>query len=939
MTSVSVTKRALVIGGGVSGIQAALDIAAGGQEVVLVEREPSIGGHMAQLAQTFPTLDCSQCILTPKMVEVAQNHKITLYTYSEVEQIDGSIGNFVARIRRKATYVDWNKCNGCNDCTAVCPIQIPNEFDVGLSDRTAIYRPFPQAVPSRFTISKRGISPCKATCPADTSAQGYIALIAKGRYEEALEVVMQYNPFPATVGRVCTHPCETECNRDKLDRPVAICALKRFVADWVYADQDRRAATDTAQEPHAASGAPPTIVPRKGSKRVAIAGSGPAGLTAAYFLARMGHRVTVYEALPVPGGMMRVGIPSYRLPAEVLQREINNILAQGVELRVYHPISDVNELLRQGYDAVFLAIGAHQPQHLNIPGEDADGVLHGVPFLRQVNLGERVVLGKRVLVVGGSNTAVDAARSALRIGAESVYIVYRRSRAEMPANEWEIEQAEHEDIVLQLLTQPIEVLSRNGQVTGVRCIRTRLGEPDESGRRRPVPVPGTEFVIEADTLIAAVAQAPESSFLKPDHGLEIAPWGTFKVNPQTLETNRPGIFAGGDAARGPGELIEAIADGRRAALSIDRYLRDEPLIDERDLDPLSIARPTDRELAETIERDDVNAEHREVMSTAPAKERIRDFREVRLGLTEEQAIAEAQRCLRCGICSECYQCEKVCAPGAIKHTMGDQVIDVPVGAIVVATGYDIFPKTALGEYGYGRYKDVIDGLEFERILSASGPTGGEIRRPSDGRVPRDVVFIHCVGSRDRAHGVPYCSKICCMVSAKQAILYRRKVYEGHAYAFYMDIQSGGKGYEEFVRHAIEQEGVDYLRGQVSRLFEQDGKIVVRGADTLSGNAVEIAADMVVLATAIVPRHDAPELADKFGLSCDAHGFFDEAHPKLRPIETHIEGVYLAGACQFPRDIPDSVTQGTAAAAKVLQLFSADTLQREPIVARSCRPPA
>ena len=928
MINIPVTKRALVIGGGVAGIQAALDIAAGGQEVVVVEREPSIGGHMAQLGETFPTLDCSQCILTPKMVELAQNERITLLTHSEVEKVDGFVGNFRATIRRKSTYVDWDKCNGCNECTAVCPIQVPNEFDMGMSDRTAIYRPFPQAVPSRFTISKRGISPCKATCPAETSAQGYIALIAEGRYEEALDVVMQYNPFPATVGRVCTHPCEGECNRGEIDRPVAICALKRFVADRVYAQREEQS-VKTAQA--GGNGNGNGAGAGKG-KRVAIAGSGPAGLTAAHFLARSGYRVTVYEALPVPGGMMRVGIPAYRLPRDVLEREIGNILALGVDLRLYHPISDINELFEQGYEAVFLAIGAHEPQRLNIPGEDAAGVFHGVPFLRQVNLGERVELGKRVLVVGGGNTAIDAARSALRIGADRVTMLYRRSRAEMPANEWEIEEAEDEGVELELLTQPVEVLSENGSLTGVRCVRMRLGEPDASGRRRPIPVPDSDFVIEADALIAAVAQAPESSFLKPDHGLKITPWGTFEIEERTLETNRPGVFAGGDAARGPGALIEAIADGRRAALSIDRYLRDEPLLNARDLNPLPIAHPTQEEIDAVIARGVVNVGARERAATAPAKERIRDFREVELGLSEEQAHAEALRCLRCGICSECYQCEKACAPGAIDHMMQDEVIEIPVGSIVMATGYDLYDKSRLAEYGYGKYEDVISGLEFERILSASGPTGGEIRRPSDGKVPEDVVFIHCVGSRDPAHGMPYCSKICCMYSAKHAMLYKHRVHHGRAYSFYMDIRSGGKGYDEFVRRAIEEEGVQYLRGRVSRLFKKDGKIIVRGADTLAGTSVEIAADLVVLATAVVPRADAAELATKIGFSSNEHGFFNEAHPKLRPIETYTAGVYLAGACQSPRDIPDTVAQGTAAAAKVLQMFSDDKLQREPLVA-------
>jgi len=476
------------------------------------------------------------------------------------------------------------------------------------------------------------------------------------------------------------------------------------------------------------------------------------------------------------------------------------------------------------------------------------------------------------------------------------------------------------------------VLSESDRVSGVRFIRMRLFEPDESGRRRPIPLEGSELVTETDALIAAVAQAPEISFLKPDHGLDISPRGTFVVNPETLQTNRPAVFAGGDASRGPGVLIQAIADGRRAALSIDRYLRGEPLLTPRELQPLPVAHPTDEEISELVERGQVNMGPREIMRTVPVQERVRDFREVELGLTEEQAHAEALRCLRCGICSECHECEKACGPGAIMHDMVDEFIDVEVGAIVVATGYDLYPKARLGEYGYGQYKDVIDGLEFERLLSASGPTGGEVRRPSDGKVPKDVVFIQCVGSRDGSRGIPYCSKICCMYSAKHAMLYKHRVHDGRAYVFYMDIRAAGKNYDEFVRRAIEQEGVIYLRGRVSRLFEKDGKIIVRGVDTLAGRQVEIIADLVVLATAVTPQIDAAQLASKIGISYDRYGFFNEAHPKLRPIETNTAGVFLAGACQAPRDIPDSVAQGTAASAKVLQLFSADMLEREPLVA-------
>jgi NADPH-dependent glutamate synthase beta subunit-like oxidoreductase len=354
----------------------------------------------------------------------------------------------------------------------------------------------------------------------------------------------------------------------------------------------------------------------------------------------------------VAGGMMRVGIPAYRLPREFLNREIDEILKLGVELKLNSPVRNIDELFDKGYAAVFLAIGAHEPQKLGIPGEDVEGVFHGVPFLRSVSLGEKVHLGKRVVVVGGGNTAIDTARTALRIGSQEVTIAYRRSRTEMPANEWEVDEAEAEGVRLELLTQPIEVLSDNGHIGGIRCIHMRLGEPDESGRRRPIPIEGSEFVIECDAMVAAVAQAPEISFLDPDHGLEITRWGTFKVDPQTLTTNRPGIFAGGDAAAGPGALIEAIAAGRRAALSINRYLRGVPLLTPRELTPLPVAELSDEDVAEMLAQDEVDLRPREVMPTAPADERIGDFREVELGLAEEQARAEALRCLHCGLCSD-----------------------------------------------------------------------------------------------------------------------------------------------------------------------------------------------------------------------------------------------------------------------------------------------
>ena len=912
-----VTRAAMVVGGGIAGIQATLDIAKAGYPVYLVERQPSIGGHMAQLDKTFPTLDCSACILTPKMVDLAAHPNVHLLDYSEVAEVNGYVGNFRVTVRRKPRYVYVDKCTGCGSCAEVCPRELPSEFELGLAPRKVIYRPFPQAVPNAFVIDKVGIAPCQNACPAGQHAQGYISYIREREFEEALRIIREDNPFASVCGRTCHHPCEGNCNRRLVDQPISIMELKRFVVDYVYSHGLPR---------------PIDPVPRTREEQVAVVGSGPAGLTAAQHLVKLGYGVTVFEALPVAGGMMRTGIPEHRLPKGILQRDIDDILALGVELRLNSPVRDPSQLLKANggkYDAVYLATGVSRTTSLGIEGEDMEGVLSAVPFLRQVNLGRRIKIGKRVAVVGGGITAVDAATTALRLGAEEVSLVYRRSRGEIPAYPWELDEAEAEGIKLVLNTVATRFLNENGHVVGMECARSRqLSRIDEVGKRVVVPEPGTEFVMEVDTVIRAIGQFSDMIFLE-------APYDAMVGDSETLATEIPGLFAGRGAIPGAGFVINAVALGHEASRSVHRYLQGEPLHQ-----PEPQKRPVEkwtRDEAETkVRLGAITPTPRLEPSRLPLEERVRTFKEIVLPLTEEQAVAEASRCLDCGVCSECYRCVWACEREAIDHSMQERLEEIEVGAIVLATGFELYDARNMPQYGYGRLENVYTALEAERLVSASGPTDGEVLL-KDGRKPGAVAILHCIGSRDRQHNA-YCSRVCCMYSMKLAHLIREKTH-AQVYEFYFDITAYGKGYAEFYER-VQEEGIIFVRGKGAEVeAAEGGGLVVRAEETLLGEIVEIPVDMVVLATAMVPTADTEQVAQLFHVTRSEDGFFLEAHPKLRPVETAMEGIFLAGACQAPKDIPDTVSQASGAAVQAVALLNRGQVEIEPmtaeVLARRC----
>jgi heterodisulfide reductase subunit A-like polyferredoxin len=831
-------------------------------------------------------------------MDAGRHPLIEVITNAEVVGCEGQAGDFCVRVRKNPRFIHEDICVACGLCVEGCPVEVRNRnFDSNLKPTKAIYRPFPQSVPAAYLIDHPRTAPCKDACPIEQDVQGYLALVAAGKFREAHALIRRTSALPGVCGSVCYHPCEENCRRAAVDDSLAIKHIKRFVLEQTPVPEEL------------------LEVAERTGKRVAVVGSGPGGLAAAHDLRLRGHDVVVYEREAELGGMLRVGIPAYRLPRKVLDSDIDVIRRLGVEFRTNVDV-DAQAIadFREQHDAVLLAIGAHDPMTATLPGDDARGVLRGIEFLRKLNLGETVEVGRRVAVIGGGNTAIDAARSVLRAGAETVSIYYRRSRSEMPASDEEVEALIAEGIEIDFLVAPTGILAGDGTVTGIELQRMELGEPDDSGRRRPVPVAGSEFVVDIDTVILAVGQKPEAGVMRAC-GFELTRWDTLVVDEVTCGTNEPGVFAGGDAARGPASVVEAMADGKRAARAIDNLLNDKPL-DENLQPPKKPPEPMTEEERLTL-RIDTDAEARIEMPELDAKERRDNFEEVELGYTSEMAMREAARCLNCGVCSECHQCETACDVNAIDLDMTAEEINVNAGAILVAVGFKEFDAAKLGNYGYGRFPNVITSLELERMLNASGPTQGHVVRLSDRETPKRILFVQCVGARGEG-GRQYCSRFCCMNAVKDSMLIRQHDPEVEDITIlYTDLRAFGKGFDDFLQRALDEACATYVRGRPAKVesVPENDNLEIFVEDTLAHEQRRLEADLVVLSVAAAPNEGAIELANNLGIGTDDYGFVARRDPAVSAVETEREGIFVCGSAVGPQVIPDCVAQASAAAAR------------------------
>ncbi len=648
-------KTAMVVGAGIYGCEAALDLAESDYKVYLIDKHASLEEILIQSDKISPIKDCSKCMLPQKLEEIDKNSNIELITNAEVINLEGEPGNFIATVSKGITDKIKDIRKSTAACDQLCSVQVPDEL------------PFPQDTALKILLEERKVPPCEDACPSHVKSQEYIDLISKEKYIESLNLIRERCVLPAAIGRICPHPCEDVCNRKEIDESINICGLKRFVADYVRENISEEI----------------TFLEDKKKKKIAIVGSGPSGLTVAYHLVRLGYPVDIYERESVMGGMLRLGIPNYRLPQEVLNADIEHIKKYGVEIKTNEPIGPPGPTikdLRKDYDAVYIGVGLQHSKKLDIEGKDLENILYAIEFLKQCSLDEEIIVSKKILVIGGGDVAVDVARSTLRKGSEEVHMIMLESEDIIPAHSWEVEEAIEEGVIFHTSRGPKRFVGKNGKVSGIETLIC-TSVFDEDGRFNPVFEACSEEIIEGDMIIVAIGQTADLEFLDK----EIKVGRGIEIDKSNFQTSMPGVFAGGEIVTGPGSAIEAMAMGNKVAIAIEKYLKGEDISSLTDIIPdyneEDIAIIDEIEKVERIQQNP--RRNNEFLSP---EERKKYFKEFTIGMNEKIALEEAERCLSCGICEECFKYVNACVGVPIVHEKTDNTLAINIDSVILSPG-------------------------------------------------------------------------------------------------------------------------------------------------------------------------------------------------------------------------------------------------------------
>ncbi|AEE14105.1 Glutamate synthase (NADPH) [Thermodesulfobium narugense DSM 14796] len=841
---------ALVIGGGIAGMESSILLGDMGFKVLLVEKESSIGGKMILLSKVFPTLDCSSCISTPKMAATAAHNNITILNYSEVEEIKKEKNSFIAKILKKATFVDPAKCTGCGQCELACTVPLLDQFNCDLIPRRAAYIAFPQAVPKKAVIERFGTSPCTFVCPVGVKAHGLVSLSRSGKFEEAYRLHLEDSPFVSTLSRICSAPCEKRCTRNQLEGSIPIRNIKRYIADK-----------------HFENSPTPQKIELKdlSDKRVAIVGSGPSGLSAAYYLAKKGYRVTIFESSDKLGGKLRL-IPGYLLPKNLLDRDIEEITSyQNIEVKLNTKIFSLNTLKESGFDAVLLSTGTSYNEKDYPETLKQKNVIDAIKFLQDKDI-HSTLNSKNVVVIGGNNIAMHCARVALRYKA-NVSIHFEKDRVDMSATKKEIDDATNEGVKLVL--------------------NSKLDEIDK-----------------ADIIIYAMDPRPEQ-LVFDESNPNIS---ELKVN-EFYQTQIPWVFSCGDNVHGHSNILKAISSAKKAAFYLDLFLNNLDFGSEKFDDRLPAVKPNEI-------KDRYNSNFPKHMKFEPhLRTKDFNFEEIEQTISEEEVKKYATGCLDCGGCSECHQCVNICPANAIDFSIRDTRYEIEVDTVIVSTGFNLFNASKKEIFGFGRFPNVIDAMQMDRILAPTRPYNAVIR-PSDGKVPSNIAMILCVGSRDRKVDNNICSRVCCMYSLKQAQLIMGALPTADLTIYYIDIRAFGKGYEEFYHQAKEM-GIRFVKGKVARIEEdEENNLNLFYEDMEEDGQIKVANhDMVILSVGLLSNTTAFKPFKDMKLDSDNHMFVREVEENTEPAKTSIEGIFVAGTSSSIKDIPDSVVHAGAAAAQ------------------------